>query len=185
MDEYKRLLGYSRKIFTTGLLFLLVIAPMASAQEEEEQFLTPDDIEQIQVVGKKPLLYFHRQMMKTELNFYDSINDLLENPEHKIKCRREERMGNSGTSARLKTMYCLPNYVRSRLAEETQAAIQTGKPAPRIEDVEILVKDQQQEAMAAVTKLVESNPELLDKLLTMHNAKAEYEQKRLEAGFDN
>ena len=182
MDRLKCFLVCAQKLMLAGAL--LTSSALALAQDEEEQYLTPDDIEQIEVVGKKPLLYFHRQMLKTELSFYDSVNDLLENPEHKIKCRREERMGSNSTTARIKQMYCLPNYVRSRLAEETQVALKTGKPTPRIEDVEILVKDQQQEAMAAVTKLVEENPQLLEKLLAMHNAKAEYQQKRQEAGFD-
>lgn len=178
MDIFK-LSNLAKNLLSTSIVAATLFGSSVIHAQEGTQ--AEKEVEQIEVVGKKPLLYFRNQMMKAEMSFYDSVNDYIENPDFKMTCNRER----TGEAMRIKADVCMPNYLRNRLAEETQAAINSGKPLPRLEDVEVLVKDQQQKAMGAITKIVEQNPELLEKLVAMHNAKTEYEFKRSEAGFDN
>lgn len=173
--------GYSLKHILV-VAFALSFSSAATSQEvnkEQLQNTEQEQVEQIEVLGKKPLLYYRRQMEQLELDFYDSINDLIENPDYRVTCRMET--AGSGQVTRIKHKRCLPNYVRNRLALETQEAFEDGKPIPTIDDVEFLLKEEKEQALAAVAEVVEKNPELLKQLIKMNDAQTLYKQKRDEA----
>jgi hypothetical protein len=128
-----------------------------------------DDVERIGVTGKVDTLFFKRQAMMAELDFYELFNAVADEEKFKMKCRKESRTG-----SRIKTTRCYPQYLLARMSQETQDALSSGAPYPTWEQVEFLVKRDKEEALLYAEKLVEENPELLNKLVAMHQKQQEY-----------
>jgi hypothetical protein len=134
-----------------------------------------DDVEIIDVVGKRPLFYFKQEMGKAELDFYDAFNKLADEKKFIVRCRREKRTGSN-----ISSKICHPQFVLDRMAQETQDALQTGAPFPSWEDIEFAVREEQAESIAYVEKVVKENPELLDKLITLNDKQSIFEAKKKE-----
>jgi hypothetical protein len=128
-----------------------------------------DDVERIGVTGKVDTLYFKRQAMMAELDFYELFNAVADEEKFKMKCRKESRTG-----SRIKTTRCYPQYLLARMSQETQDALSSGAPYPTWEQVEFLVQRDKEEALQYAEKLVQDNPELLNKLVAMHQKQQEY-----------
>ena len=146
----------------------------ASASEINETATTPvDDIEVVAVVGKYPLVYFKRKMEEAELDFYDIFNSLADENKFKVQCRRQNRLGSN-----IKDKVCHPQFVLDRMAQETQAALQTGAPFPSWDDINFVVQEERAESLAYVERKVAENPHLRDKLIALNIKQAEYESQK-------
>ena len=146
----------------------------ASASEINETSTTPvDDVEVVAVVGKYPLVYFKRKMKKAELDFYDAFNKLADENKFKVQCRRVKTTGSN-----ISHKVCHPQFVLDRMAQETQAALQTGAPFPSWDDINFVVQEERAESLAYVEKTVAENPYLRDKLIALNIKQAEYESQK-------
>ena len=132
-----------------------------------------DDVEVINVVGKYSLIYFIRQMKKAELDFYDAFNALADDNKFKVQCRRVKTTGSN-----ISHKVCHPQFVLDRMAQETQAALQTGAPFPSWDDINFVVQEERAESLAYVEKTVAENPYLRDKLIALNIKQAEYESQK-------
>ncbi|TKB44331.1 hypothetical protein [Thalassotalea mangrovi] len=172
-----------RQINTKLVISYLLLASTLSAQPvlaEQKKVKADENLEVIQVYGEKPLTFLLDQVKMAELDFYDSLNPLIENPEYQVTCRRERRQEIGSTSLRIKQTYCLPNYFRNRMAQETQEAMLSGRPNPTSAQIDALVVRKKEQAYAEITKIIEQHPELLEKLLKLEKAKVAYEEKLAE-----
>lgn len=177
-----------------GSLSLFTLSASAAGTESESQTLqqvakdveasealAPKDIEikeNIEIIGvfaQTPLLYFKREMERAELDFYESFNAIADEDRFRIKCRMESKIG-----SRIKKRACYPRYVLDRMSQETQDALSRGTPFPTLEEIEFLVKRDKEKALVYAENLVKQHPELLEKLVKMHEKQAKYESKKVE-----
>lgn len=142
-------------------------------REQMQKEMQQENVETIEVVGTKPLLFYKRQVELAELDFYDLFNAIADEDKFKVKCRKEARAG-----SRIKTTVCYPQYVLSRMAQETQDAISSGLPYPKLDDIEFLVQREKEESMKYVEEIVTQNPKLLAKLIEMNEKQALYQSKK-------
>ncbi len=149
-----------------------ILSEETSPSEMRAQ-LENENVETIEVTGTKPLLYYKRQVELAELDFYDLFNAIADEDKFKVKCRKEARAG-----SRIKTTVCYPQYVLTRMAQETQNALNSGLPYPNLDDIEFLVENEKQESMKYVEEVVSSNPKLLAKLIEMNEKQALYNSKK-------
>lgn len=169
----------------------LSVATLASASKDvtqSEEILTEDTspealkaqlndekVEQIEVRGSVPLLYYKRQVELAELDFYETFNMLADEDKYKVKCRREARTG-----SRMKTTACYPQYVLNRMAQETQAALNSGAPYPKLDDIEFLVENERKESLEYAEEIIKKNPKLMEKLVKLNEKQAEFEAKKAQ-----
>lgn len=168
------------------LMFLALSLPLSmawanttpnNAQEQVELAETAakekEEVEVIGVVGERSLLYFSNEMQKAEIDFYDAFNALADEKKFVVQCRRTKRPGSN-----ISDKVCHPQFVLDRMAQETQAALETGAPYPKWEDIEFMVQEEQAESIAYVEKVVTENPQLMEKLLTLNAKQDMYEQQK-------
>lgn len=160
------------------LFALMLVSPLclfnASAMAQTDEDKAQDkDIEVIGVVGERSLLYFKDQLLKAEMDFYDAYNALDIDEKFRVVCRRENRPG-----SRIKDDVCYPQYVLQRMAQETQEALLSGLPYPDLDDIEFAVREEREESMAYVEKVVTENPHLIEKLIVMNQKKQKYEEMK-------
>lgn len=161
-------------LLSGAMLSGLLLSGLGLAQEESIQ---PEEelTERIEVRGKKTPTYYYRAMRRAEIDLYDKVNLQIEDPKYKVSCGIEANVGSN-----IKKKACLPNFVRDRLAFETQKAMDTGANPPTLEYVESMLGDEQQEALNAVAKVIEGNPELIELLIKFHTSVAEYENSKAQ-----
>lgn len=135
-----------------------------------------EDIERIGVTGSVPLLFYKDEMQSAELDFYEMYNALNDNKKYTIVCRKQTRLG-----SRIKTRVCHPQYVLDRMAQKTQDVLSSGGAYPSLKQIEFAVKDERDESMKHVEKLVKSNPKLLEKLIQLNEKQALYAHKKAQA----
>ncbi|WP_296048633.1 hypothetical protein [uncultured Alteromonas sp.] len=144
-----------------GLLpaILLGFSTFVHAQSDEK----PEDIEIVDVVGQRPLSYYRKQLVETELAFYDMYNALTDVKEFKIRCRIEKPSG-----SHIARKVCYPQYELSAIAHETQIAMIPKaqdtrgiiEPLPTSSGVRELVKNEKKAATEHLIKLLTENPGL-------------------------
>jgi len=91
----------------TFIVFPANAGPYGS-ETQQEGGVNDSDIERIQVIGKRPRLYFRKQIVKAEDNFYELYNQLTMNNEFKIQCRKEFK-----PYSHLKHRVCKANYTKT------------------------------------------------------------------------
>lgn len=137
-------------------------------------------IEQIEVTGSVPLLFYKDEMQRAEFSFYEMYNALNDDNKFAITCRRETRLG-----SRIKSKVCYPQYVLDKMAEETQEVLSAGGAYPSLKQIEFAVKEERAESMKHVEKLVKANPDLLNALIKLNETQALYQQKKSERHPDS
>lgn len=143
---------------------------LANANQESQASKPADkDIEIIGVVGEKPLAFFRLEMERAELDFYEAYNRIVDNDKYRVVCRKETRLG-----SRIKDRVCYPQYVLDRMAEETQEALALGNGYPSLKLIEFAVKEEREESLAYVEKIVTENPKLLEKLIDLNAKQNQY-----------
>ncbi|MBR9792609.1 MAG: hypothetical protein GYB58_12755 [Gammaproteobacteria bacterium] len=158
---------------------LLGFTTFVHSQSEEKS----DDIEVVDVVGQRPLSYYRKQLLETELAFYDMYNALTDEKEFKIRCRIEKPSG-----SHIARKVCYPQYELSALAYETQIAMipkaqETRgiiEPLPTSAGVKELVKNEKKAATEHLMKLLTENPELLEQYQDLIADMARFKQAKNE-----
>ena len=165
-----------------SIAVILSLATLATASisasvnaSENTNNSAKEDIERIGVTGSVPLLFYKDEMQSAELDFYEMYNALNDNKKYTIVCRLQTRLG-----SRIKTRVCHPQYVLDRMAQETQDVLSSGGAYPSLKQIEFAVKDEREESMKHVEKLVKSNPKLLEKLIELNQKQALYTQKKAQ-----
>lgn len=180
--------------FSLFIALLTCSSATFAFQNEPEKFEAPseqqvkqldEEIERIEVTGDLSLYYFGQQARKSELDFYKTFNDLNDRKEFAIRCR-----GQAPTGSRIKKRFCQPQYKLDAMAHETQQALQKGVGSsfsdlqgvalPTYKKIDVLTRDKQNESLIYLEELVEKHPELKQKLLTMVEKQALFEQKKAE-----
>ena len=159
------------------LAILLGFSTFVHSQSEEKQ----DEIEVVDVVGQRPLSYYRKQLVETELAFYDMYNALTDQEELKIRCRIEKPSG-----SHIARKVCYPQYELSALAYETQIAMIPKaqdtrgiiEPLPTSAGVRELVKNEKRAATEHLIKLLTENPELLEQYQDLIADMARFKQAK-------
>ncbi|MDY6926571.1 MAG: hypothetical protein SWN10_05680 [Pseudomonadota bacterium] len=169
-----------------GLVAVILLAFSTIVYSQSHEKI--NDIEVVDVVGQRPLSYYRKQLVETELAFYDMYNALTDQKEFKIRCRIEKPSG-----SHIARKVCYPQYELTAIAYETQIAMipkaqETRgiiEPLPTSSGVKVLVNNEKRAATEHLIKLLTENPELLEQyqaLITdMKNfkqAKSELQQAR-------
>ena len=178
------------KLASVVSVFSLMVAAHTFASEEVQQPETQakneqtseelaeelrKEIEVLEVVGGRPLLYYRNKFKLAEMEFYDLFNEVADKEEFKVVCRDEAQVG-----SRVKRTNCYPQYLLTRTSSETQFAIRTGAPAPTISEMENLLEQEKAEFVKYSEDLVNQHPQLLAKLVEFGAAKKVYEEKKAE-----
>lgn len=169
-----------------SLMSLGMTANAANYQTESEEILSEETspsemlkqmreekVENIEISGTKPLLFYKHQVERAELDFYELYNAIANEEKFKMRCRLEARNGSN-----IRMRVCYPQYVLTRMAHETQDALSSGLPFPRLRDIEFLVEREKQESMKYVEEVVSKNPKLLAKLVEINEKRALYLSKK-------
>lgn len=161
-------------LLSVGLLLTGSVVAQETTVEPEEDFG-----ERIEVRGKKTPTYYYKAMRRAEIDLYDQVNLQLTDKKYKVSCERET-YSIAKNATRFKKKYCLPNFVRERMGYETRKALEDGVEPPTLEQVELMVRDEQEEAVNAVAKVIEGNPKLVDLLVKYHTSVAAYENSKAQ-----
>ncbi|GAB2684101.1 hypothetical protein [Aliiglaciecola aliphaticivorans] len=167
----------AKRFFSIALALLLAHSKALLAQPSNTEKLLnveKENVEQIDVVGTKPLYFYRQQMAKTELNFYDAFNDLVEDPKFKVKCKKQRKEG----TGRITQRACYPQYFLARKSKLTEIAMRARVALPSDDDVAMQVQQEKKASLAYAEKLIEGNPALKQRLLEMYEAKQLYFSKR-------
>ncbi|XOV77379.1 MAG: hypothetical protein ACFHVJ_10485 [Aestuariibacter sp.] len=81
-------------------------------------------MEQIQVVGARPASFYKEEMIKAQLAFFDSYNQLTDNDEFKITCKRKP----ISAFSRLTKRVCEFGFISEEQYRGTQRAFQSISP---------------------------------------------------------
>ncbi len=158
-------------------VILLGFSSFVNSQSEEKH----DEIEVVDVVGQRPLSYYRKQLVETELAFYDMYNALTDQKELKIRCRIEKPSG-----SHIARKVCYPQYELSAIAYETQIAMIPKaqdtrgiiEPLPTSSGVRELVKSEKRAATEHLIKLLTENPELLEQYQDLVADMARFKQAK-------
>ncbi|BDX06024.1 hypothetical protein [Planctobacterium marinum] len=164
------------------LLLTALVSGLAFAQQGTNEQKDNSE-ERIEVLGQRTPTHYYKAMRRAEIDLYDQVNKMLTNDKYKISCERET-YSVARNATRLKKKYCLPKFVRERMGEETRKALEDGVEPPTLEQVELMVADEQEEALNAVAKVIEENPKLLELLIKYHTSAANYENVKAQYASD-
>lgn len=164
-------------------MFLLLCLPVSfswasiynedTKQQSQNTVQADEKMEVIGVVGEYSLLYFRHEMQDAELDFYEAFNKIADVEEYKVQCNRELRLGSN-----IRDRVCLPKYVRNRMAQETQDALNGGGNFPKYKEIEFAVRKQREESLAYVAQVVSENPQLLEKLIELNEKQARFDEAK-------
>lgn len=161
-------------ILLAGLLVSGSVMAQETTVEPEEDFG-----ERIEVRGQKTPTYYFKAMRRAEIELYDQVNMQLTEDKYKVSCERET-YSIAKNATRIKKKYCLPKFVRERMGYETRKALDDGVEPPTLEQVELMVSDEQEEALNAVAKVIEGNPKLIELLVKYHTSVDAYENSKAQ-----
>lgn len=155
----------------------LVANPFTYAQTDTSS----EDVEVVDVVGQRPLSHYRKQLVETELAFYDMYNALTDVKEFKIRCRTEKPSG-----SHIARKVCYPQYELNAIAFETQLAMIPKaqdtrgiiEPLPTTTRIRELVTDEKADATEYLIKLLRENPELLAQYKKLIASMVEYQHAR-------
>ena len=166
-------------LMTAGGLSFNVLASNALAAQNIGQ---KTDFEVIEVTGEHQLGWYREQRYKKEIVFYDSMNDLIEDEEFHVTCKRIFRHNNSRISKR----YCQPQFFdtlkqdiafeRTSLRSPNHMVIEPMSDAQYRRAVEL----KRQEMAALVAEKIKESPELAQKLQDLMDARKAYQLAHAE-----
>ncbi|MFC4701318.1 hypothetical protein ACFO4O_14200 [Glaciecola siphonariae] len=148
----------------------------ASMQNAEQQYQS--NIEAIDVIGDRPLSYYRRNLVKQENAFFDLMNQLIDEDDFKVTCKKQRMQAFS----RLKARACEANFVSRIIGEATQQNFDSMSLSSRmggpdgvnlVADVKIqlALKKRQREQLEAMVETINNNPELLSAYQALELAK--------------
>ncbi len=145
-------------------------ASLESGLHSTVSLLTVQNVVMANFDATKSISEYRKEMDDAEDIFYDAYNAKVDDEKYKIKCRKVKRKG-----SRIKYKECQPQNVREKLSEEQRASLLAGRGNPSQERLEHAVKGEREDAMAYLEKVAYDNPEVLEKLLALNEAKANYQ----------
>jgi len=155
-------------------------AGLYGAEVQQEADTNDPDIERIQVTGERPRIYFRREMIKAEDNFYDLYNKLTLNEDFKVRCEKVFRPG-----SHIKSRVCKPNFTKTVRAAMHAESIAEMASTSYNQEVDFRIKKMQEKHYKAMEKTVNSNPQLKKLLLSFHSKRQELlDSKVLESDDD-
>ena len=126
-------------------------------------------IEEVIVIGHKPLIKLKHEMYRTEEALYNIFNSFNTDDDFNIRCRKEARTG-----TKLKRRVCRPNFVGKLLAEETQRMMRgEGYIYPAAQ-----IKKKNELMLAKMTETALEQPEMLNALVKYTEARQTWESER-------
>jgi hypothetical protein len=160
----------SSAIASAGALLLLMLPVPGQCQTDTGPTEdSSEPIEEIVVLGRKPIIQLLHEMYDAEEALYDTYNSLNTDDDFDIRCFKE-----APTGSHLKQRICRPQKLGKILAEVTQAMMR-GEPTV-FPTAEI---DQMNERMLAeMTELTLERPDYLDALVKFTEARQIYESER-------
>lgn len=140
-----------------------------------------EDVETIEIAGRKTYSYFRRQVEIAELDFYELYNSLVDESKYRMICRREMETG-----SRIKRMRCYPQYFLDAYSHASQEALSNTstqllkrgivRNVPGMKIIEFITKREQDASLEYVENIVKENPGLYKKLIKMNQAVIELEK---------
>jgi len=156
-------------------------AGLYGAEIQQEDEANDPDIERIQVVGERPRIYFRREMIKAEDNFYDLYNQLTPNDDFKVRCEKVFRAG-----SHIKNRVCKPNFTKTIRANMYAGSLAEMTSTAYNQEVDFRIKKMQEEHYKSMEKTVNNNPKLKELLLSFHSKrKALLDSKVLDSDDDD
>ena len=166
-------------IFPVLIIFMGLIPSENNALEVDET---------IEIIGDYPLIYFKKEMRKSERGFYKAYNALTQNKDFRISCS----FSNSARSHMIRRV-CKPQYLAKLHAESTRNSLSLGGMQNGmtleyggVQNVMTLeydlsfkmkLKKKRAEALSDVERLLRTTPALQQKLQDYVNAKVKYSNK--------
>lgn len=166
---------------TVRLAITFALTFVSCALTYAQSDTSSEDVEVVDVVGQRPLSHYRKQLVETELAFYDMYNALTDVKEFKIRCRTEKPSG-----SHIARKVCYPQYELNAIAFETQIAMIPKaqdtrgiiEPLPTTTGVRELVTDEKADATEYLIKLLRENPELLAQYKKLIASMVEYQKAR-------
>jgi len=188
MSHYRKR-GDNRIIAAIILLSLLhvTLTPgrIASAQEAEQpsaetieeivlETLEQDDsesVEEIIVIGEKPLHALRREVYRAEEKFFDVFNSLNQDDEFDVRCFYE-----TPSFTRIRRHVCRANFVTDATSAESARFL--GKSVGPVLPAELVINRKKERFREIIETLVAKRPELLQSLSEYTNARQTLESQK-------
>ena len=153
--------------------------PMATAQENSEQSVAdvPQQMERIEVKGRKPKLFYLSEYRRHQSDFVDLFNNLVDDSDMEVICELE-----TNTGSRLKKRTCQPRFMKTIVAEETQRELSRGsnfQEAANVAQRESVQKElieEYKKFQKLTAQLLNKHPDLANSYLKMDEALTKYEE---------
>ncbi|MEM1262369.1 MAG: hypothetical protein AAGH76_08230 [Pseudomonadota bacterium] len=135
-------------------------------------------IDEVVVTAEGNLTYLRRQIVRAENDFYKLFNELTTEDDFKIICKKEKRHGFTNMIVRK----CKSKYEDSIAFDLTQRDRRMGSfertslPTTKQGEYEQRVAKRREEQLADMARILQENPEFQQKLVTLNEAKAKYDE---------
>ena len=156
------------KLIAKGILCSLLISSTAFAAQEK------DDVETIEVVGKKPLQYFFKMKEEKRFEFMESFNALVDDKDLHFECRRVRETG-----SHMKKEICR-NAFDWRIRQEAvsneiiSGNMSTAQSAAALGNIE--QREKQEELLITINTLLETHPEFSETFTEFNQANRAYKE---------
>ena len=144
------------------------------------------EVEVIEVTGKRPVSFFKKLVNSAELNFYELYNDITTNRKFKVECKQVARHSFS----RIKERKCIPAFADIAMFEQMDKM--TSLRAPREflgenpiflsvqrSQLKVATDDYSEQQLNNIIEHLKTNPKLLERYNKLVDARNLY-QERLE-----
>jgi hypothetical protein len=172
-------------ILLSSLNVLLILSQIASAQkvaqpspESIEEIVSDtleqdesDSVEEIIVIGEKPLHALRREVYRAEENFFDVFNSLNQDDEFDVRCFYE-----TPSFTRIRRHVCRANFVTDATSAESARFL--GKAVGPVLPSDLVVKRKKERFREIMETLVAEKPELLQSLSEYTNARQTLELQK-------
>ena len=170
-----------------GTLVFTLFVHASFAQEANEESTTEvevkQNIERIQVTGRKPRRFFLKEYEKHQKAFFESFNELVEDRDMQVVCE-----ATNYTRTRIKKRNCQPRFIETIKSEETQreisrngggerdiAGLQRAANVIERPEVQQRIIKEFKNFQKLTAKLLNKHPELASTYTEMQDALAKYE----------
>jgi len=150
-----------------------------NAAQNSQSESSDENVEKVEIVGKKSSGLRRKELYKFEDEFFDSYNDLVGKNELKIDCGYHKR-----TWSNVKVRACIPRYVGIAVSNELtdsasamRGGLQASSMLSGVPDVAMIKKNKaklEKEASKRMAELINENPKLAEKYLAYLNAKEKF-----------
>lgn len=169
-------------VLSRSLKLVLLSFSLAAASSAIAINSTPipenEDAEYVEVVNKMPIYRLERLVFEAKMDFYKVFNEINDIKDYHIICNRVNKTGSN-----FKRHQCEPYYFKEKRAELRRqlgnydigrmAAIALSE-----QEVAAATKDTKADADAHTIKLIEENPELMERYLAFKKINLVYRARK-------